>query len=231
MAQVIAEQQPRFRAKHVVFTLIAGMAAYVLYHNERFLIDASHPVWQHYEPFKWWLLPHGVAGACVLFLAPLQFSDRLRARFTTLHRTIGGIYVTSVLILAPLGVYIQYLNEAQGAARSFTIAAVVDAALLMITTIIGLVFALKRMFTQHRQWMIRSYAVALTFFEIRFILGITGLDQPFDWAVLEVTVWTCVAFSILVGDLANQWYELATARLSRSARAQRAQAMALSPAE
>jgi len=229
MAQLIA--QPRLRPKTVVFSLIAVMAAYVLYHNERFLFDASHPVWQHYEPFKWWLLPHGIAGACVMFLAPLQFSDRLRARFTTLHRTIGGIYVTSVLVLAPLGVYIQYLDEAQGAARSFTIAAVVDAALLMITTSIGLIFALKRMFTQHRQWMIRSYAVALTFFEIRFILGITGLDQPFDWAVLEVTVWTCVAFAILIGDLANQWYDLATARSPRRAQAQRPQAMALSPAE
>ena len=31
------------------------MAAYVLYRNERFLIDPAHPVWQHYE-FKWWLL-------------------------------------------------------------------------------------------------------------------------------------------------------------------------------
>ena len=231
MAQVIVARQPWFRLKYAVFSVIAVMAVYVLYHNERFLIDASHPVWQHYEPFKWWLLPHGIAGACVLFLAPLQFSDRLRARFTTLHRTIGGIYVISVLILAPLGVYIQYLNEAQGAARSFTIAAVVDAALLMITTIIGLVFALKRMFTQHRQWMIRSYAVALTFLEIRFVLGITGLDQPLDWAVLEVTVWTAVAFSILVGDLANQWYELARSRSPRPARAQPTQAMALTPAE
>jgi hypothetical protein len=30
-----------------------------------------------------------------------------------------------------------------------------------------LAFALKRMIPQHRQWMTRSYAAALTFFEIR----------------------------------------------------------------
>jgi hypothetical protein len=81
--------------------------AYVLYHNERFLLDSMHPVWQHYEPFKWWLLPHGLAGACALLLAPMQFSDRLRGRFTKLHRVIGRIYVTSALVLAPLGAYIQ----------------------------------------------------------------------------------------------------------------------------
>jgi uncharacterized membrane protein len=230
MAEAMVKQQPRFRAKHVVFTFIAAMAAYVLYHNERFLIDAAHPVWQHYEPFKWWLLPHGVAGACALILAPMQFSERLRLRFTTLHRVTGSIYVTSALILAPLGVYIQFLDEAQGATRSFTIGAVVDATLLMTTTAIGLVFALKGMFTQHRQWMTRSYAVSLTFLEIRLILGLTGLDQPFDWAITEVVVWTCVALSILIGDLANQWYDLASAR-PRPARTQRAETTALSPAE
>jgi predicted membrane protein DUF2306 len=230
MAEAMGERQPRFRAKYVVFAFIMAMAAYVLYHNERFLIDAANPVWQHYEPFKWWLLPHGVAGACALILAPMQFSERLRLRFTTLHRVTGSIYVTSALILAPLGVYIQFLDEAQGAARSFTIATVVDATLLMTTTAIGLVFALMGMFPQHRQWMTRSYAVSLTFLEIRFILGLTGLDQPFDWAILEVVVWTCVALSILIGDLANQWYDIASAR-PRPAKTQRVETTALSPAE
>src|SRR5262245_25036444 len=99
------------RAKTVVFAAIAVMTAYVIYHNERFLIDPSHPVWQHYETFKWWLLPHGLAGACALFLVPLQFSDRLRARYTKLHRVIGRIYVVGALVLAPLGAYIQYVEE------------------------------------------------------------------------------------------------------------------------
>ena len=41
------------------------MVAYVLRHNEHFLIDPKDPVWQHYQLFKWWLLPHGLAGATV----------------------------------------------------------------------------------------------------------------------------------------------------------------------
>src|SRR5262249_30675047 len=97
----------------------------------------------------------------------LQFSDRLRRRFLTLDRTTGAIYVTSAFILAPLGAYIQYLDEGQGAARSFTVETIVQATLLMTTTGMGLFFALKRMITPHRWWMIRSYAVALTFLEIR----------------------------------------------------------------
>jgi hypothetical protein len=208
-----AGRSVRVRPKTVVFAFVAAMAAYVLYHNERFLIDSAHPVWQHYEPFKWWLLPHGVAGACALILAPMQFWDRLRRRYTTLHRVTGSIYVAGAFVLAPLGVYIQYLDEAQGGARSFTIATVIFAALLMGPTGIGLLFALKRMFRQHRQWMTRSYAVSLVFLEVRLVLGLTGLDQPFDWAITETVVWSCVALAIPIGDLANQWHELASTRL------------------
>lgn len=196
------------RPKAAVFTAVALMAAYVLYHNERFLIQPHNPVWQHYEPFKWWLLPHGLAGACALLLAPMQFSDRLRRRFLTLHRTTGALYVLGALVLAPLGMYIEYLDEAQGAARSFTIETLIQGGLLMVTTLIGLGFALKGMITQHRQWMIRSYAVALTFLEIRVILGVTGLDEPFSFPVIETVVWSCIALSIFVGDVANQIYDL-----------------------
>jgi uncharacterized membrane protein len=209
----------QFRTKYLVFAAIAAMAGYVLYHNERFLLDSAHPAWSHYEPFKWWLLPHGLAGACALLLVPLQFAEGLRRRYTTLHRTTGAIYVVSIFILGPLGLYIQYLDEAQGAARSFTIETAIQSSLVMITTGIGCYFALKRQFTYHRQWMIRSYAVALTFLEIRLILGVFGLDQPMDWHVLETVVWSCTASSVLVGDIANQLYEGHLARLRRAGRA------------
>jgi uncharacterized membrane protein len=204
-----------FRLKYLVFAVIAAMMAYVLYHNERFIIDAANPVWNHYAPFKWWLLPHGVAGACALFLAPLQFIEGLRRRYTKVHRTIGTIYAIGVFVLGPVGLYIQYLDEAQGAARSFTIETMIQSSTLMICTAIGVYFALKRQFAYHRQWMIRSYAVALAFIEIRVILGVFGLDQPPDWHILETVVWSCVASSVLIGDIANQIYE---SRLASSAR-------------
>ena len=113
------------------------------------------------------------------------------------------------------------MDEAQGAARSFTIETTVQSSTLVICTLFGLYFALRRQFTYHRQWMIRSYAVALTFFEIRVILGVFGLDQPIDWHTLETVVWSCVASSVLVGDIANQIYEAGIggpARATRSAR-------------
>lgn len=205
-----ARQWPH--AKTLAFIVIGAMAAYVLYHNERFVVQPNNPAWQHYEPFKWWLLPHILAGTCTLLLAPLQFWDSLRNRFTTFHRITGAVYVGSVFIAAPLGAYIQYLVESQGASRSFTVGTIVFAGLLMTTTGLGLFFALKGMIAQHRQWMTRSYAVALGFLEIRVILGVTGLDEPFVWATVEMVFWACVASSVLIGDIANQIHEYRSPR-------------------
>ena len=186
------------------------MLAYVLWHNESFLINRADPVWQHYQPFRWWLLPHGLAGACAILLGPLQFSDRLRQRFTKFHRVVGRIYITSALIVAPLGAYIQYFEERMGGPRSFSIAALVDAILLMLTTAIAFTFILNGKVQQHRQWMTRSFAVALVFLEVRVVGGITGWDK--SPAAIETIVWSCLAFSLLSADIVLQVQELRRSR-------------------
>jgi uncharacterized membrane protein len=185
------------KPKYVLFGLIGLMIAYVLVHDESFLFRPQDPVWQHYHPFRWYLLPHGLAGACVILLGPLQFSNRLRRRYTALHRATGRIYIAAAMVLAPLGAYIQFFEESMGEPRSFTVATLVDAVLLMATTGIAFAFILKRKVQQHREWMTRSYAVALVFVEVRVIGGLTGWD-------IETIVWSCVGLALLVGDITVQ---------------------------
>jgi len=196
-----------FRTKYLLFAAIGLMLAYVIPHDESFLVHPKDLIWQHYEPFKWWLLPHGIAGACALLLGPMQFSDRLRARFGQFHRVVGRIYVAGVFVAAPLGFYIQYFQERAGDPRSFSIAAAADAALWMITTGIAMVFILKGKVQEHRQWMTRSFAVALVFLEGRVIGGMTGWEDLGVHAS-ETIVWACLAFSILSADLVLQCQKL-----------------------
>ena len=197
----------KVNSKYVVFTAIALASTYVLYHNERFLVDSSHPAWQHYAPFKWWLLPHGIFGAIVLLFAPLQFSDRLRKRFTRAHRIMGRLYVAGAILLAPLGAYIQYYQERMGAPRSFTILAIVDAALLMGATTIAFVFAVRRKIALHRQWATRSYALALVFIAGRFVLGITGWEA-LGVEIVQAIIWGCLALAVPLADISLNWREL-----------------------
>jgi len=205
------------RSKYLLFGFIALMLAYVIPHDESFLVHPKDPIWQHYEPFKWWLLPHGIAGACALLLGPTQFSDRLRNRFSQFHRVVGRIYVVGVFVAAPLGFYIQYFQERIGDPRSFSIAAAADAALWMITTGIAMVFILKGKVQEHQQWMTRSFAVALVFLEGRVIGGVTGWEN-LDVHANETIVWVCLAFSILSADLVLQWQQLGRQRTVLSQR-------------
>lgn len=209
----------RLKAKYVVFSGIAVMMTYVLYHNERFLIQPENPIWQHYAHFKWWLLPHGVFGALVLLLAPLQFSDRLRRRFTRWHRIAGRVYVVGVLVLAPLGAYIQYYEERLGFPRSFTVLAFVDAVMLIVTTVIAFLFAYKRKIALHRQWVTRSYAVALVFIAGRFVMGVTGWET-LGVEIAQAIIWSCLALSVPLADVANNWIEIRSA-VSAPAKSQR----------
>jgi uncharacterized membrane protein len=208
MATLTAPLQRRIvlRSEYLLFAIWGLMLAYVLPHDESFLINRSDPAWHHYQSFKWWLLPHGIAGACALLLGPMQFSDRLRQQYAKLHRVVGRIYVGGVAIAGPLGFYIQFFQERSGATRSFSVAAAVDAALWMITTGIAFAFILAGKVQAHRQWMVRSFAVALVFLEVRFIGGVTRWEMiP---GAIQTIVWCCLAFSLLAADITLQWQEL-----------------------
>jgi len=211
-APLVPQRLAWLRPKYILFAVIGVMAAYVLRHNEHFLIDAKDPEWPHIQPFKWWLLPHGLMGACALLLGPMQFSDRLRQRFAKFHRVVGRFYVAGVFVAAPLGFYIQYFEERLGGARSFSAAAATDAILWMITTGIALAFILNGKVQQHRQWMTRSFAVAIVFLEVRVVLGVTGLEKVAGGAFDETVVWACVAFSLLFADVVLQVQELLRTR-------------------
>jgi uncharacterized membrane protein len=148
-------------------------------------------------------------GACALLLGPLQFSDRLRQRFAKFHRVVGRFYVAGVFIGAPMGLYVQYFEERMGGARSFSFAAGTDAALWMLTTAVAIFFILKGKVQQHRQWMTRSFAVAIVFLEVRVVAGVTGWKSE---SAIETTVWMCVAFSLLFADIILQWRDFPPSR-------------------
>src|SRR6266480_239804 len=112
MATVLTPQaNPRsIQAKHVFFIIYGLMTLFVLYRYEMPFLDSQAPIWQHFAEVKWWLLPHGLLGAIALFIAPFQFSNRLRQRHLLLHRVLGRIYVAGVAVSAPVAVHIAIVQ-------------------------------------------------------------------------------------------------------------------------
>jgi hypothetical protein len=206
-------QRNWLRPKYLLFAAIALMYAYVMWNNESFLINSKDPEWQHIGPFKWILLPHGLAAACALFLGPLQFSDRLRKRFAKAHRIMGRFYVAGVLIGAPLGIYVQHWEERLGGPRSFTVATVADAGIWLLATAVAMVFILQGKVQLHRQWMTRSFACAIVFLEVRVIIGLFHWEQ-----YAEAIVWFCVAAAFPLADVVLQIQESLRTRAATTAR-------------
>ena len=203
-------------AKTLLFAAIAVMYVYVLYNVEGFLFDKADPEWKHIAPFQWWLLPHGMAAAFALFLGPFQFSERLRRNYITLHKTFGYLYVAGCFIGAPLGLYIQWVEEKLGNfSHSFTIATAMDAGIWIFATVMALIMIRTGRIQQHRQWMIRSFACALIFLEARVILVFFRVPEP----AVEMVVWGCVAAAFPIADLVLQIDELLRQQRARKSRA------------
>jgi hypothetical protein len=189
------------RPKTMLFIAIAAMYAFVLLTVESFLFDKSNPEWAHIAPFQWWLLPHGLAAACALFLGPFQFSERLRRKYVMVHKTFGYLYIAGCTVGAPLGVYIQWVEEKLGTfSHSFTIATIMDAAIWMFATTMALIMILSGKMQQHRQWMTRSFACALIFLEVRVVLVAFQLPET----AAEMVVWAFVAAAFPLADLVLQ---------------------------
>jgi hypothetical protein len=75
---------------------------------------------------------------------------------------------------------------------------------------VALLFAVRRRIALHRAWMTRSYAVALVFFEGRFVTGVLGLDTAPESTQMTV-IWSCLALALLLAEVANNYDEILTA--------------------
>ena len=199
----------KIRPKYLAFGFIGVMMAYVMVHNESYLWNWKDPIWSHYRDIKWYLLPHGMAAACALLLGPMQFSDRLRMRYTKFHRVVGRFYVAGALIGGPMGAVMQAVEGS----IPWTILGIVDAIMWSGTTAIALAFILKGNVTQHRNWMTRSYAISTVFLGGRFFGGLAGMDKsPANDAILLAIITACLALSVPIADVGIHLQELTKQR-------------------
>lgn len=193
------ESRP-LQAKHLFFIFYGLITLFVIYRYELRFLDSKSPVWEHFAPVRWWLIPHGVAGAVALVLAPLQFSNRMRQRQLWLHRILGRLYVGCVLISAPVSVYIGFIQGPPG----LEMASIVQGGGWIVTTLIALYCIRAGNVAQHRQWMLRSYPFAMVFVFTRAILAIPFIERMGVVGVVSV-VWTCIAAACFIPSLIISW--------------------------
>ena len=200
MATVVAPvTRVRSQSKLVFFAIFCSLTVFVTYMKNARVFDPTSEIAQHFAPVRWYLVPHAFFGVLAMVLGVFQFSNRLRARYLKIHRTLGYVYVVSVFIAAPLAIPMTMRFG-----PSLVAASSMQSFGWMLTTAIALYCVRHGNVTQHRRWMIRSYPFAMVFTVSRMIipipavlrLGVTGI---------ETVVWTVIALAAILPNVFLDW--------------------------
>jgi uncharacterized membrane protein len=201
-----SSRRPRF--KTVVWSSLGLITLFVFITSEVLLVT-DYPMYHAYRlqviADRGLLIPHTLAGIFALLIGPINFSSRIRQRYLKLHRVLGRIYVISVFVGAATGV-------ALASGRPGFPGTCGQAAAWVVCTTAAFITARNRQIVQHRQWMMRSYAVTFTFVSSR-VLNL----WPAYWSHLgdvlsAVGVIAFTLISLLLVDLGLNWRELTTRR-------------------
>lgn len=203
--------------KNLFYLAVALGTLFVLYNNERFFLhDRTDPEWIHLRPVGNWIFVHGIPGAIALLTAPIQFSSRIRNRYRTFHRATGYVYFVSVLIAAPMGMYVAGLLNSNPV--SYTISWV-HGGCWLLCTVIAIRLVRNGDVTRHREWMMRSYSWALIFLTARIAIRVIGTT---DRNVIDAIVWITMGTAMLWPQLIINWNQIFPKRKPQTAPSTRA---------
>jgi uncharacterized membrane protein len=128
---------------------------------------------------------HTIGGAVFLVLAPMQFAGPLRRRYRRAHRWTGRILLAIGFLAAISGLYFGLLIPFSGPLESWVIALAGG----------WFLFAMGRAFVAirsgrvsvHREWMIRTFAVAIGISMVRVVGGLLdGVLTPYGYSIRDV---------------------------------------------
>lgn len=163
----------RFVVRVGWWTLVAICAVYGSYalamgYSELLFLLGAGPEMKH-RAVPVVVVVHALAGAVALLAGPWQFNRRIR-QYVRMHRAIGRTYVVAVWI-ASLFAIVDATSFAVSVAAKIVFA--VTAATWFAATTIGFLRIRARQFAEHREWMIRSFALSLFF--VTFPLWVPSL--------------------------------------------------------
>jgi hypothetical protein len=151
------------------------------------------------KPLYWWCFyVHIFAGMWCISTALLQFSSWILKKRKKIHIWSGKIYVFVVLILgAPTGMYMSFFAKGSMAERMLFM---FMAMTWFITTVRGLQAVHQRNIISHKNWMIRSYTMAMTAVTFRIYHIIFYLLEWDHMNNYEVSLWISVVGNILAAE-------------------------------
>ncbi len=182
--------------------LIAGLSLVVGLASYRYLIPgapgAAPPILANSFTHLGALTIHAGFAATALVMGPFQFLTRLRTTRPRLHRIMGMGYVVCCTLAGIAGLVLAF------GARTGPISTA-GFGLLAIgwiyTTLKAVQAARSRRFSQHRRWMIRSFALTFAAVTLRVYLPVAFLS-PFGYdAAYRAISFLCWVPNLIAAEL------------------------------
>jgi len=145
-----------------------------------------------------WLWVHAALAATALITGPWQFIPGLRARRPQVHHWTGRVYIFCCLVGGVAGLLLASGSTAGPIARAgFGLLAVV----WLGVNANGLRLAMTGRYAEHRQWMIRSFALTFGAVTLRIYMplaGVLGLDPAMAY---RATAWLAWVPNLMLAEL------------------------------
>lgn len=155
----------------------------------------------HIPEWRFAFYTHVFSSILVLIAGFSQFSKQLLRTKPRLHRNLGYVYVINILMITgPAGLLMSFYANGGLSSR---IAFVLLSVLWIMFTAIALYKAIKRDFTAHRAFMIRSFALTLSAVTLRIwkvVIASTTDIPPMDR--YRIIAWLGWTLNLLVAE----WY-------------------------
>src|SRR5258708_25304515 len=123
----------------------------------------------HFAGHRTLILAHVLPAMLFMVLGPPQFVRRLRSKYPQIHRWSGRIFLTASAVVGFTGLTMAWGKTIGGIDEKAAIT--LFGTFFLIALAKALWHALRREFAQHREWMIRGYAIGLAVATIRPIMA------------------------------------------------------------
>jgi uncharacterized membrane protein len=152
---------------------------------------------------------HLIPALAIMLLGPLQFIRGIRTKYIKFHRLSGYIFMVCGVIGALSGIILGVFNPFMGVSgQGFneSMATTFFSGYTLFALFMAFDRIRKRMIPQHREWMIRSWALMLAVTTERTLLIILQITTEIDIAVLFGTTFWMAGVVNLVA--AESWINL-----------------------
>jgi uncharacterized membrane protein len=156
----------------------------------------------YFWPRRVGLLPHLAGGLLAITAGLVQIWLGLTNRVGTLHRTLGKVYGTGVLIGSLGGFYLALTIPGH---LPYSVGLLMLNVAWLLTTGMALYAIRMRRIEQHREWMLRSYTVTFAFVSFRLVSYWLRrwVNVPEDAVADDIDTlmaWACWAVPLLVAE-------------------------------